>query len=317
MRLTGICSIAVFASGLANSAQGPTFDAASVKLSTERPLSYTTTGGPGTNDPGRFHAPRIAMSALLARAFDVGTDQIAGPAWLRGVVSINYYAIDATMPSDTTKEQFQKMLQNLLAERFHLVWHRESRTFPGYALIVDKGGPKVKEAPPNKDAIPDTTPEPRTMASTPRGDDGFPDVPGPHTITMGDSSGQTRVKYQERTMGEFASSLGFIIARSQGRGLLDNSPQPRVVDETGLAGKYTFILEYYNAAAGDANASLLARPESQPGSGPLPSVGESGGGGLDVFTAIRKQLGLRLEKKADVPLGMIVVENVDKVPTSN
>jgi uncharacterized protein (TIGR03435 family) len=125
------------------------------------------------------------------------------------------------------------------------------------------------------------------------------------------------VKYQERTIGEFASSLGFIIARSQGRTLLDNSPQPRVVDKTGLAGKYTFILEYYNAAVGDAYASLLARPESQPGSGSLPSVRESGGGGLDIFTAIRKQLGLRLEKKADVPLDIIVVENVDKVPTSN
>jgi uncharacterized protein (TIGR03435 family) len=51
------------------------------------------------------------------------------------------------MPRDTTKAQFQEMLRNLLVERFHLVVHHETRTFPGYELVVDKGGLKLKEAP--------------------------------------------------------------------------------------------------------------------------------------------------------------------------
>lgn len=93
---------------------------------------YTITGGPGTNDPGRFRATRIGMSDLLARAFDVSTDQLAGPAWLRDFASMDFYTVVATMPPDTPKEQFQKMLQNLLVERFHLVFHRETRNFPGY-----------------------------------------------------------------------------------------------------------------------------------------------------------------------------------------
>ena len=41
-------------------------------------------------------------------------------------------------------------------------------------------------------------------------------------------------------------------------------------------------------------------------------------GGLpNIFTAIQKQLGLRLNKTADVPMDVIVVESVDKVPTEN
>jgi uncharacterized protein (TIGR03435 family) len=42
-------------------------------------------------------------------------------------------------PREATKEQFQEMLQNLLVERFHLVFHHEMLNFPGYALVVDKG----------------------------------------------------------------------------------------------------------------------------------------------------------------------------------
>ncbi len=141
MRLATLCSIVVFASGAA-SADGPNFDAASVRLtrSDVRP-PFTITGGPGTSDPGRFRAPRINMLNLLSKAFGVNVDQITGPAWVHQAGSANSYSVEATMPGNTTKEQFQMMLQNLLIERFHLVFHRETRPFPGYDLVVDKRGP--------------------------------------------------------------------------------------------------------------------------------------------------------------------------------
>jgi uncharacterized protein (TIGR03435 family) len=40
-------------------------------------------------------------------------------------------------------------------------------------------------------------------------------------------------------------------------------------------------------------------------------------GATDIVTAIRKQLGLRLDKIADVPLDVIIVDSVDKTPTEN
>jgi uncharacterized protein (TIGR03435 family) len=45
------------------------------------------------------------------------------------------------------------MLQNLLAERFHLVVHQGTRTFPGYDLVIKKGGSKLKESTPDPNAI--------------------------------------------------------------------------------------------------------------------------------------------------------------------
>jgi uncharacterized protein (TIGR03435 family) len=50
----------------------------------------------------------------------------------------NLYQIDATMPSDTTRVEFQLMMQDFLKERFRLRIHSEKRNFPGYELAVAK-----------------------------------------------------------------------------------------------------------------------------------------------------------------------------------
>ena len=105
-----------------------TFDAASVKPA--GPLVPGATGGmrggPGTGDPGRITIPRATMSDLLAQAYDVWLDQISGPEWLNDR-SANAYRIDATLPPNTTSEKFRLMLQNLLAERFHLRLRHETK----------------------------------------------------------------------------------------------------------------------------------------------------------------------------------------------
>ena len=265
------------------------------------------------------------MSSLLTKAFGVSLDQIQGPKWLTDFAGRTYYNIEATMPPDTTKEQFEKMVQNLLAERFHLVALHETRNFPGYALVVDAGGPKFKDVKPNQDP---STPGPGGASASPvwqapHGDDGFPAVQGPRTMFQLDRSGKTRTKYQERSMPEFASNLGFTIGSSQGKSAVNGYPQPRVVDKTGLTGKYTFILEYYDAGSAtliSASSSLPRVAEARAASGgadvaaPTPSDPP---GAVNIFTAIRKQLGLRLDKTADIPLDVIVVESVDKTPTEN
>jgi uncharacterized protein (TIGR03435 family) len=54
--------------------------------------------------------------------------------------------LDATMPPDATKAQLRVMFQNLLAERFKLTFHRETKEIPGYSLLVAKSGLKMKES---------------------------------------------------------------------------------------------------------------------------------------------------------------------------
>ncbi len=115
------------------------FDVASVKLTSPGRVSLLS-GGPGTNDPGRLSAGRIPYQQLIADAYDLPYDQIKGPASLSTV----YVTISATMPATTTKDQYCGMLRNLLAERFHLAFHHEDSTRPGYELSgLFLGGPKV------------------------------------------------------------------------------------------------------------------------------------------------------------------------------
>lgn len=139
------CIIALAVAGLAQERQ-PQFDAASVKVFDQQgstPIGKR--GGPGTSDPGRITFGRTPLMPLLTKAYGVEADQISGPAWMSDFMGPNLYSITATMSPDTTIEQFQVMLQNLLLERFQMKVHHETRNFPGYELTVAPGGPKLKE----------------------------------------------------------------------------------------------------------------------------------------------------------------------------
>jgi uncharacterized protein (TIGR03435 family) len=79
---------------------------------------------------------------LLATAFAVKEHQISGPDWLRN----ERFDVTAKLPEGATKDQVPAMLQTLLAERFKLTTHKDSKTLPVYALIVAKNGPKLHAA---------------------------------------------------------------------------------------------------------------------------------------------------------------------------
>ena len=290
-------------------AQPAAFDAASVKavdLATH-PV-FGNRGGPGTSDPGRIHFCCVGMYSLLMRAYDVELDQLSGPGWILENMGPNLYQIDAVMPADTTKAQYQEMMQNLLAERFHLQMHREPRNFPGYDLVVAKSGPRLKESKSDPNGASAEFPE-----MPKRGADGSLILPpGPQMLTsMG--RGMVRVQVQDKPLGDLVKSLGRLIAQSMGSDPSDfTSRKARVNDRTGLTGKYDFVLEFACEACRGLGANL-------------PMVGGRGDGqaevsesGLpDIFTALEKQLGLKLEKTRDISLDVIVVDRVDKVPTGN
>jgi uncharacterized protein (TIGR03435 family) len=60
----------------------------------------------------------------------------------------DYYEIEAVAAGSAplTQPKARQMLQNLLADRFHLRFHRETKEMPVYALVVGKGGPKFQES---------------------------------------------------------------------------------------------------------------------------------------------------------------------------
>jgi uncharacterized protein (TIGR03435 family) len=93
------------------------------------------------------------MFSLVMRAYDLELDQILGPSWIMDNMGPNLYEVDATMPPDTTKAQYQLMMQQLLRERFHLEFHRERRNFPGYELVIAQEGSKLKRSKPDAAAV--------------------------------------------------------------------------------------------------------------------------------------------------------------------
>ena len=128
-------------------------------------------GGPGASDPTRLDWI-VSRDVLIFRAYDVEPDQIS-PDW-RGLMT-PIYEVTATIPEGTTQEQFRKMLQNLLAERFHLVIHQETKGVHAYRLGIAKAGPKLK--------VSEYVPPPRPTLAP--GQQWFGDVPVYSTGAVG------------------------------------------------------------------------------------------------------------------------------------
>ena len=235
------------------------FDVASVKLTSPGRVSLLS-GGPGTNEPGRLSAGRIQLQQLIGDTYDLQFDQVKGPAWLSTV----YVTISATMPPTTTKDQYCGMLRNLLAERFHLAFHHENQTRPGYELTVIPGGPKFSEYIPEPG---DPAAEPSSGSPRERDANNFYKIPAGVTHFMASAAvdgGPEKLSFRG-TMGEFAGQIGSTIYRLNGA----SGPRARVADHTGLSGIYDIRVEYTappgppRAAMNDA-APDLDRPRSRP-----------------------------------------------------
>jgi uncharacterized protein (TIGR03435 family) len=123
----------------------PSFEAASVKHSDPNSRSglNVCTGGPGTSDPGMLHCVNSSLSLFILEAYDVKWYQLVAPDWVIRGGSQSGYDVTAKIPPGTSKSDYRLMLQHLLADRFHLVVHREARELPVYSLVSDPGKPKI------------------------------------------------------------------------------------------------------------------------------------------------------------------------------
>jgi uncharacterized protein (TIGR03435 family) len=115
----------------------PAFDVASV-----RPSQHLA--GPDYNNqlrfsPNGFTARNATVKRLVAEAYGLQLNQVSGPAWL----DRNEYDIEARTTGPGSREQMAPMLRSLLAERFNLKEHNESREMRAYELVIDKSGPKI------------------------------------------------------------------------------------------------------------------------------------------------------------------------------
>src|SRR5215472_4525120 len=130
--------VAVFTIGGAQT-QTPVFEVASVKPS--QSLEPRVNMGPAPG--GGFDAVNVPLQMLITYAYDVRDHQlIAAPGWLM----TERYDIQAKAPADGSRSQdsVRQRLQSLLAERFKLVAHRDTRQMPLYELVVSKNGHRLQ-----------------------------------------------------------------------------------------------------------------------------------------------------------------------------
>jgi uncharacterized protein (TIGR03435 family) len=143
-RTVAIVALCVSGSIYAQSAATQRFEVASIKLSS---ASADSTSGIATGH-GRVDGNNVTLKRCIMGAYGVGPSQIAGgPDWLES----ERYEILAKADRPTNDDAvLMMMLQGLLAERFKLALHRETRTISSYVLEVAKNGPKLEKAPPGE-----------------------------------------------------------------------------------------------------------------------------------------------------------------------
>ncbi|SPE32579.1 conserved exported hypothetical protein [Candidatus Sulfopaludibacter sp. SbA3] len=204
----------------------PVFDVADVRASA-RSTDSNLHGG--FMRGGRYELRNATMVDLIGRAWGVDADNVVGgPGWLE----TDRFDVIATGPPNTTPESLRLMLQALLADRFKLVVHRDTRPFPEYVLTAGKH-PQLKQA-------------------AAAGESGCRPVPqNAPDLTPGAIPGAS-VSCHNITMSEFAERL----PRMAG----DYFPFNPVVDWTELKGSWDFTLKWtrrrFLVAAGASGVSI-------------------------------------------------------------
>src|SRR5580692_3472944 len=284
--LTFLCSFAVFSQ---SPPARPEFDVASVKPSVESANAMANVNRGLHIDGAMVSFNGMPLKWYVHYAYTVKESQVSGPDWL----SSERVDVVAKLPAGATRDQIPAMMQALLADRFKLTLHRDSKEFPVYALIVGKGGAKIKESP----LDPDTDEGPgkaNVDVNVTGGDRGA-------TISLGKGASVAfeaqRLVAKKVTMAYLADSLARFVDRP-------------VVDMTGLTGTYDGIIPYN---LDDVRALILS---SAPPGTPLPprqaDVGETNVSLMDSLAT----LGLKMEPRK-APLDILVIDHIEKTPTAN
>ncbi len=249
-------------------AEHPAFEVASVKTA--------SAGNPGVAmqiQGGRYTATNIPLRSLIINAYRVRDAQIlGGQSWLT-----DRFDIVAKAEGSPSPAQMQLMMRRLLADRFKLVVHTETRDLPIYALVLNRSDGKLG-------------PQLRTAAAD-------------CTASRGrfTSTGSSASPLQRPTCGMTMSGGNLMaggIPIANLAATLSGFVNRIVQDRTGLTGNFDLDLRWTPDQLG------TQPPGAAPDALPLAD-------GPSIFTAVQEQLGLKLES-TKAPLDVLVIDRVEK-----
>jgi uncharacterized protein (TIGR03435 family) len=256
------------------------FEAASVRANTSGDLAAYINDLPG----GRLVATNATLRTLILQAYQMLDNQLVdAPDWARTErfdVNAKLEREPSTVPRGEPGER-QLALRSLLAERFKLLVHRETREFPMYALVMARSdrrlGPMLK--PSSTDCSPETVQARVTAASAGN--------LGPGSGLCGTRVTTGHIQFGGRSLGEFARSL----SRSTEVGR-------SVIDRTELTGNWDLDLTF----------TPDRLPQLSPGREP-PAIDPNA---PSLFVALQEQLGIRLESIRG-PMEVLVVDRLQRL----
>ena len=318
------CMVLWFVMLSAGQAQSPhaeklEFDVASVRQnkSDERPSStFSLDNGNvySTVDKGDVFTPRGSYFAAtnqplwhyIAFAYNLsGTQELAlrfnyfaglsskAPAWVMGGFDVSADRFDITARSDgrPTKDQMRLMMQALLADRFNLMVHRETRQAPIFALVLTKpgqtGAALVPHPPSDTCAVEPTVEADDSTSNVPARSSALGELPricGVIAHLPANAIGHIRFGGRGVMLSLLASSLPTMTGMAM-------IPRP-VIDETGLNGTFDFTLDWVPEFNVPSDAS-----------------------GPNFREALKEQLGLKLEPQQG-PVDILVIDRVEH-PSAN
>ncbi len=284
-----VCFAAVAA--YAQTAPGPVeFEVASVKPAA--PLANSVNVGVHV-DGAQVHISDFSLQDYIRVAYRVKLYQVTGPDWLS-----ERFNVDAKLPEGATREQVPDMLQSLLASRFEMKMHRDSKEFPVYSLTVASGGLKLKETPPDKDD--DTAAGVRGGATDVSASGGRGGV----SVNFGRGSSFTfannKLEAKKLTMTAFADMLARFVDRP-------------VVDRTELKGSYDFTIDL---TPEDYMAMMIQSAVSAGVKLPPEALRLLDGASDDSLHNALRNFGLKLEP-TKAPLEVLVIDLILKTPVAN
>jgi uncharacterized protein (TIGR03435 family) len=234
--------------------------------------------GPGlrvgmNSDAGRITYSNVTLRNVLTQAYKVKDSQIVGHDWLKS----ERYDITAKLPEGATKEQIPEMLQTLLAERFKLALHRETKVMPVYAIVAAKNGPKLHEA---------------EAESTKKG---LRMMMGPKGMQLTGSV----------TIERLADSLSNMMARP----VID-------MTETKAAYDIDLSWTPDESQMGGKLGMMHGGPRPEGGSGGGGEGKSEGPDGPSIFMALQEKLGLKLDARK-MPVDLLTIDHAEKIPVEN
>ncbi len=271
------------------------FEVASIKPAQPMPMGRMMIGM--NADAGMLRYTNVSLKDCIRAAYRVEEFQIQGPDWLGS----QRFDIVAKLPDGSSKEQIPEMLQNLLAERFKLTLHKETKHRDIYALVVGKNGPKLKPAEVSTAGPAPAEPPPAGAKVRPG------NMPrNAMFIQMGPEG--AHLKAPSATLTNLA-------------GMLSRFTERPVIDMTGIQGEYDFDLVFSPETM--RHVRVGAGPMPPPGAGgppgaaagehsPMETAAEPAG---SIYDSVQRY-GLKLDPRK-APMEILVVDHIESTPTEN